>query len=112
MKTYANMALVRQEDGKIRLFSLPSNALVKEGTAVICETARGEKYGVMACDSFIVESGRALKALMMLTGATQPIRNVLYSCRRKTVTNVVEEKVDLETMKTVTEYDLRDGLPF
>ena len=87
--------------GFTRLFSIPNREPIKQGTKVICDTAMGEKPGRLAIDSFVVESKKALKAVLyLMPGATLPIKDIV--CVVKEKPRIVEEITDLRTGMVIT----------
>ena len=112
MRTYVHLAIVKQEDGKERLFSIPNREPIKSGTKVICDTARGERPGKLAIDSFVVDSRKALEAVMyLMPGATLPIKDIVGVVKEKKHT--VEEITDFRTgVTTTTAYSMSEELPF
>lgn len=101
MRTYVHLAIIKQEDGKERLFSIPNQEPIKSGTKVICDTVRGDRSGRLVIDSFVVESRKALDAVLyLLPGATLPIKDIVGVVKEKKCT--VDEITDFRTGVTTT----------
>lgn len=96
MKKYTCLAFARHDGcDKNFLFCVEPAFDLKNGQRILVDTVKGEQSATMIGDSFMVDE-RALKSIMLATGAYLPIKRVLGTEKRiKVEQTVVSRFYDL-----------------
>lgn len=90
-RQYALVRFFGSVNDKLYLFECTADTL-QEGDVVKCETVLGEKYGIAAAAFDGRENTAQMKAIMMLTGATLPLKRIIGKARLEEIEYPEEEE--------------------